>query len=295
MNFSFSSHPLPASHQPVPPTVRAALRHLRISPRKALGQHFLTDRGTLRAILDAAEVSTEDLAVEVGPGLGVLTRALAERAGRVVAVEMDAELAEALRADLPPTVRVVAGDAREADVCALVDGLTGYKLLGNLPYYAASPILRRFLESPCRPSLAVIMVQKEVALQMTAQPGDMSLLSVSVQLYGHPRIVRTVRPGAFYPRPKVTSAVVRIDVYPEPALGLEDVDAFFQVVRAGFSAPRKQLRNALSHGLAIGAQEASSHLTQAGIDPQRRAETVSLEEWSRLYRLIRDGSEWKSA
>ena len=145
-------------------------------------------------------------------------------------------------------------------------------------------IVRRFLEASHKPSLMVFMVQREVARRMAASPGDMSLLSVAVQLYGRPRIVSYVPPRAFRPAPKVTSAIVRIDVFTKPAVAFERPDDFFDVVRAGFSAPRKQLRNSLTHGLAISSEAAVGLLTQADIDPRRRAETLSLHEWDLLYR-----------
>lgn len=256
--------------------------------RKRLGQHFLTNRDILNAIADAADVGPGDTVVEVGPGRGSLTEALARRACLVVAVELDAGLAESLRASAPSNVQVVDGDARRTTAEALLGECVPYKLVGNLPYYAAMPILRRFLEDPCRPLVAAVLVQLEVAKELCAVPGHMSLLSVAVQLYGRPRLVRTVRPGAFNPPPKVTSAVVALDVYERPAEGVDDPRSFFRVVRAGFSAPRKQLRNSLAHGLTLPAAGAEALLERTGIDPQRRAETLSLAEWSRLYRHWRD-------
>ena len=235
---------------------------------------------------DAAGVDETDTVVEVGPGGGSLTRVLAERARRVVAVELDAGLAAALTPQVSSNVDVRVADARDVPVEALLGGCPSYKLLGNLPYYAALPILRHFLEGPCRPRVAVVMVQREVAQRMCARPGGMSLLSVAVQLYGRPRIVRWVRPGAFVPPPKVTSAVVHIEVYDRPAEAVGDAEGFFSVVRAGFSAPRKQLRNALAQGLEVPPAGAEELLTRAGIDPKRRAETLSLAEWARLHREV---------
>ena len=254
---------------------------------RALGQHFLSHRGILTAMADAAGVDAADTVVEVGPGLGSLTRVLADRAKWVVAVELDAELAAALAPQVPANVDVRVADARDVPVEALLGGCAPYKLLGNLPYYAALPILRHFLEGPCRPQGAVVMVQREVAQRMCAEPGGMSLLSVAVQLYGKPRVVRWVRPGAFNPPPKVTSAVVHIEVYDRPAEGVEDAEGFFRVVRAGFSAPRKQLRNALAHALEVPAAAAEEFLAGAGIDPRRRAESLSLAEWARLHGEVR--------
>ncbi len=194
-----------------------------MKPKKSLGQHFLADGRVVGRILHAAEVSEEDHVVEVGPGRGILTRALAGRAKRVGAIEMDEELADRLTFEFQAidSVTVVTGDARELDVDAMVPPETPYKVVANLPYYAASPIVRRFLEAPHKPKLMVFMVQREVARSMAASPGDMSLLSVAVQLYGRPSIVSYVPPRAFRPAPKVTSAIVRIDVFREPSVAFE--------------------------------------------------------------------------
>ena len=256
--------------------------------KKSLGQHFLVDRGVLGRILDAAELEPDDVVVEIGPGRGILTRELAARVSRVVAVEIDQGLAQALKGVLSKyaNVSIIATDAREAEPESLVGG-SSYKVVANLPYYAASPIVRRFLEAEHKPGLMVVMVQREVGQRMAASPGDMSLLSVAVQLYGRPRIVSYAPPRAFRPSPKVTSAIVSIQVYPAPILELDSVDEFFRLVRAGFSAPRKQLRNTISHKLAIPKEDAEALLVQGGVDPRRRAETLSLQEWGSLYRVWR--------
>lgn len=258
-------------------------------PRKALAQHFLVDRRVLGRIVEAAEVSPGEAIIEVGPGRGILTRELARRGARVVAVELDEALAASLRQEFQdaPNVTLVVADARDVDIASLVPPGTPYKLVANLPYYAASPIIRRFLEAEHKPRLMVVMVQREVAQNMAAPPGKTTVLSIATQLYGRPRIVAYVPPGAFRPPPKVTSAVVRIDVYPRPALELDSVEDFFRLVKAGFSAPRKQLHNCLRHGLSLPAEAVDAMLAQAGIDTARRAETLSLEEWGSLYRAFR--------
>ncbi|MEX2599194.1 MAG: 16S rRNA (adenine(1518)-N(6)/adenine(1519)-N(6))-dimethyltransferase RsmA [Dehalococcoidia bacterium] len=258
------------------------------SPKKSLGQHFLTDRNILGAVADAAEVGPGDTVIEIGPGRGTLTRVLAGRSRQVIALEMDADLIQNLKAEMPANVDVRQADAREASPAEVLGECRPYKLVGNLPYYAALPILRVFLESDCRPQAAAVLVQREVADQMCAKPGDMSLVSLAVQVFGEPRLVRLVRPGAFHPPPKVTSAVVGIRVFDQPAEGIDDTAAFFRLARAGFSAPRKQLRNALANGLSVRGSEAEALLTGAGIDPVRRAETLSVEEWARLYRVWRN-------
>ena len=258
---------------------------------KALGQHFLRDRSYLQPILQAACLTHEDTVVEVGPGRGVLTAELVRQARRVVALELDAALVQRLRERFQgvTNLEVVEGDARSVEPVELLKGRETYKVVANLPYYAASPIIRHFLEASHSPQLLVVMVQREVALQMVALPGKMSLLSVGVQFYGKPRIVALVPPKAFSPPPKVTSAVVSIQVSPRPVVQVDSVQGFFSLVRGGFSAPRKQLRNALSQGLGLSPQGCEGLLREAGILHTRRAETLTLEEWATLYREWRRG------
>ena len=266
-------------------------------PRKALGQHYLVDGGVLEQILTAAELGPEDVVVEVGPGQGALTRHLVEKARRVIAIEIDPHPAAALpaRTERPPNLTVINADARDVDLDLVLEGDPAYKLVANLPYYAATPILRHFLEAgDRRPVLAVIMAQKEVAQSMAAEGGKMSLLATAIHLYGVPRIVCSVPPKAFYPPPKVTSAVVRIDVRARPAIDVGDPGEFFEIVRAGFFAPRKQLRNSLSLGLGITTQRSSDLLELADMDPKRRAENLSLKDWERLCKAAREKMElWK--
>ena len=257
--------------------------------RKSLGQNTLVDGGVRSRIASAAELTPEDTVVEVGPGRGFLTRALATRAGSVVAVELDEALATDLTEKGLPGVRVVCADAREVPVESLVDVTTAYKLVANLPYYAASPIVRRFLEAGHKPELMVVMVQREVAQTMTAKQGKMGLLSVATQVYGRPRVVCHVPPRSFRPAPKVWSSVVRIDVFDAPVVPFESPEGFFEVVRAGFSAPRKQIRNSLANGLGIPSERSERVLSEAGIDPTRRAQTLTVAEWGQLYDAWRTG------
>ena len=265
--------------------VPAPSRRYHSPARKSLGQHFLVDARVRSRIIRAAELSRGDVVVEVGPGRGFLTAALAERAGKVVGIELDHNLAERLaqRFDGSPNVAIVAADAREVHFDEFLEQGTAYKVVANLPYYAASPIVRRFLESSLKPAMMVVMLQREVAEEMAAKPGKMGLLSVATQLYGRPRIVCNVPPRAFRPAPKITSTVVRIDVYPRPAIRLDSVESFFHLVKAGFSARRKQIRNSLRLGLDLSPEDTTRLLNQAGIDPTRRPQTLGLEEWGTLY------------
>ena len=258
----------------------------RNKARKSLGQHYLVDAVVLERILEAAELSAPDVVLEIGPGLGSLTRGLLERVASVIAVEMDPRLAASLASRLgnPANLTTVEADARTMDIGSLVGGQAGYKVVANLPYYAANPIVRRLLEAEPKPGLMVFMVQKEVAQVMVAEPGRMGLLSVAIQYYARPSLVCDVPPEAFNPPPKITSAVVRLEVRPEPAVAVADRDAFFALVRAGFSAPRKQLRNSLSHGLGVPGAEVGEFLEGLDLDGSRRAETLTIEEWAALYR-----------
>ena len=284
-----------ARGQPGKPSQAAATSQAAaatIRPRKSLGQHFLTDRRVLQRILAAASLSPADCVIEVGAGSGVLTKGLASAAGRVIAVEIDEGLCGHLRRRLEayPNVEPVCGDILSLspdELLARAQASPPYVVVANLPYYIASAVLRHFLESAQPPSRMIVMVQAEVAQSMAAPPGRMSLLSVSVQFYAQAKVLFYVPPRAFHPPPKVRSAVIRLDVRSEPAVSVDNRQAFFRLVRAGFAAPRKQLRNALALGLSIDPASAQSLLETANIDPKRRAQTLSLDEWGCLYRAWR--------
>jgi 16S rRNA (adenine1518-N6/adenine1519-N6)-dimethyltransferase len=247
------------------------------------------DEDALRMIVDAAELTEADTVVEVGPGLGVLTEELAKRAGRVIAIELDEKLAAALGERLleQTNVEIVAANILDADLAELLgDAATsGYKVVANLPYYITSLVLRRFLETPLRPGTMVVMVQREVAETIAAQPGRMSLLSVSVQLYGAPEIVAIVPASSFHPPPSVDSAILKVTATTSQGLAVADEAGFFALVRAGFSASRKQLGNSLAQGLRRERDDVLPTLAKAGIDPKRRAQTLSVGEWRRLWEV----------
>jgi len=276
------------SPNPLLAETRRLLRQSDLRARKGLGQHFLIDGGVLEAIIAAAELTPDDLVVEVGPGLGILTRELAQKAGGVVAIELDDKLAALLKKTLASfnNVTIVNGDVLKIEPEGLVKG-RGYKVVANLPYYITSPVLRHFLEAEAKPEAMVVMVQKEVAEAIAAKPGDMSLLSVSVQFYGEPRIITIVPAESFYPAPKIDSAILKIDIYPEPKVDVDE-KGFFDTVRAGFAAPRKQLANSLAKGLGREKSAVLPFLQKAKIDPSRRAETLSIGEWVELWRVLRE-------
>ena len=223
--------------------------------------------------------------IEIGAGTGILTTQLASCARRVIAIELDDSLAEQLQERFADTnVQVVHGDALDIEPRDLLEGGESYLLAGNLPYNIAQPVLRRFLEATPQPRRLVVMLQAEVAKSIVADTGGMSVLSVAVQLYGKPRLLFHVPPSAFQPPPKVQSAVVGINVAPELRANVQDKEAFFRVVRAGFSSRRKQLRNALANGLRIDAAAAAALLEAAHVDPTLRPQALSLDAWASLER-----------
>lgn len=271
---------------------RELIRRFGVQPKQSLAQNFLTDPLHLARIAAAAELVATDTVLEIGPGLGVLTQLLAAQAGRVIAVELDNRLIEPLRAQFAkqPQVQIVHGDILELAPGTLVQGAEGvagaYKVVANLPYYITSAVLRHLLEAAVRPTQIVVLVQKEVAERICAQPGDLSLLAVSIQYYAVPTLVHHVPARAFYPPPKVDSAVLRLDVHPEPVVADVNTESFFRVVRAGFSQKRKQLVNTLSTGLHLPKAEVMALLDRIGIDPKRRAETLTLAEWGSVCRTF---------
>jgi 16S rRNA (adenine1518-N6/adenine1519-N6)-dimethyltransferase len=263
------------------------LHRYGLRPEKRLGQNFLIDSAALKDVVEAAEISPQDFVLEIGPGLGSLTRYLALKARQVVAVELDADLLPALKQVLTPysNITLVEGDILALDPSRLMDE-PGYLVVANIPYYITSALIRHLLEARRMPSRLVLTVQREVANRICAQPGDMSLLALSVQVYGRPKIAAQIPSGAFYPAPKIDSSVVRVDIYPEPAIPAGQIKLFFQLAKAGFSQKRKTLRNALSAGLAWSPAQAKSMLSAAAIDPMRRAETLSLQEWAVLTEVF---------
>jgi len=267
------------------------LRQFGLKARKGLGQHFLVDEGVLEAIISAAKVSPDDLVVEVGPGLGILTGELARRAGGVIAIELDDKLAALLKETLASfeNVTIINDDVLNIEPEELLKGQKTpvYKVVANLPYYITSPVLRHFLTAAAKPRVMIVMVQKEVAEAIAARPGDMSILSVSVQFYGKPEIVSYVPAQSFYPAPEVDSVLLRIGLYPEPVVAVDE-GGFFELVRAGFAAPRKQIANSLSQGFGLPKTVVLPFLEKADIDWQRRAETLTLEEWARLWRVFEE-------
>ncbi len=264
--------------------LRNLLHAHHIRPIKAFGQNFLVDRSVLLRIVEAAEVHPDDQVLELGAGTGVLTRELAKRARRVAAVELERDMLSILAETTRKfsNVELIERNLLYVDP-AEIFGSEAYKLVANLPYYITAPTFRHFLESTNPPCLLVVMVQYEVAQRIVAVPGDLSLLGVSIQFYGKPKIIAHVPARAFYPAPKVDSAILRIDLRDEVPLRRAQRDSFFRLVQAGFSERRKQLHNSLAHRLHRKNVEVQALLMAANIEPSRRAETLSIEEWLRLW------------
>ncbi len=267
------------------------LNQLSIDPKKSLGQNFLHDPNTIEKIVDSAEIQPDDIVLEIGPGAGAITGLLAERAKHVYSVEIDERFQPILSAQLAAydNVTVLYQDFLKLDVLSLI-AERDFIVVANVPYYITSPIILHLLERPRHPRRIVLTIQYEVAERIIAQPPDMNRLAVIVQFYGQASIVSKLSPAVFWPRPDVDSAVIKIDPYPVPPVDVPDIKMFMRVVKAGFSQKRKQLKNAISGGLALKASQAGDLLQSAGIDPQRRAETLTVAEWAALTRAYKGDS-----
>ena len=275
----------PVSRRSAP---RARLRALGLRPSKRLSQSFLEDESTAAAIVRTARIQPDEDVLEVGPGLGVLTERLGKAARRVVAIEVDTELASALREDLATTnVTVETADVLKVDPASFFEG--PFVVVANLPYHITSPALRHLLAAgPPAASRLIVMVQAEVAQRIAARPGEMSGLAVAIQAQTRVRIARRVPAGAFYPAPKVDSAVLVLEPLAESerAIHRAEVPEFTRLVQAGFKQPRKTLSNSLSEGLGVPKPEAVAHLERAAIDPALRPQALDVADWVRLFRSV---------
>lgn len=303
--------------------IKNELSQLGIKPKKSLGQNFLINEGVHRKIVAALEIKPTDTILEIGPGLGTLTEYLAQTGARIIAIEKDRRLVEHLRQKFQnnPKVEII-----EGDILKLVPGVQGsgfseelesktgrpeaelsvrdgtgwtldaerYKVVGNIPYYLTSHLLRTIFENWPQPESIVLMLQKEVAQRIVAKPPKMSLLGVSVQYYAEPKIISYVSRNSFWPSPEVDSALVKLEPRPQTDAELHadlrrkkgEVEKFFKVVRAGFAGKRKQLANNLARGLGMPKQVIEEKLQSVGVDPKRRAETLTLAEWQKLTEIL---------
>ena len=258
-------------------------------PKKSLGQHWLHDRKVLADIAELAELTSNDTVLEIGPGLGTLTSELLRRAGKVLAVEFDPDLARKLPGQFPgKNLTVTNEDILEFN---LSDLPADYKVVANVPYYITSKIVQRLMTAQNKPAITVLLVQKEVAERLAARPGDMSILAVSAQVYAEVYLGSVVPAALFTPPPKVDSRVVVLKTRPKPLLGDVDEKDFFRVVRAGFSAKRKKLRSSLAGGLDMSKQQVEALLDDANISPDARAEMLAIEDWLALVDRLTPTSE----
>jgi 16S rRNA (adenine1518-N6/adenine1519-N6)-dimethyltransferase len=255
-----------------------------VGPKKSLGQHWLKDRDVLAKIADDANINANDTVLEIGPGLGTLTSELLRRAKKVVAVELDGELAAKLPGQFPGTsLEVVNQDILSFDLTTLPEN---YVVVANVPYYITSKIIQLLTTAVNKPRIIVLLIQKEVAVRLAAKPGDMSILAVSAQIYANVELSDVVPAKFFTPPPKVDSQVVVLKTRPHALVTPEQEKLFFRVVKAGFSAKRKKLRSSISSGLHITKPEAEELLAKAAINPDDRAEQLSLDDWLRLTAIV---------
>ena len=261
--------------------VKNLLKNYSIFPSKGLGQNFLINDRILKKVAETADLSDKDTVLEIGPGIGNLTRELAKKAKKVIAIEKDRKMVEILRETLKglKNIKIIEGDVLKIENCKLK--IKNYKAVANLPYYITSPVIRKFLETDNPPEEMVLMVQKEVAQRICAKPPEMSILAVSVQFYAKPEIIAFVSKKSFWPQPKVDSAIIKISDIKTEVSNLKN-DLFFKVVKTGFSHPRKQLLNNLSGGLEIDREKIKDWLLENNIRPNQRAETMSVEDWIKL-------------
>ena len=285
--------PAPSRALTLAEETRKVMRIYHVSPKEQLGQHFLVDQEALQSITRVAALKAGDQVLEIGPGIGVLTRALAQTGAAVRAVELDAAMYRiaSARTQHLPNVVVQEGNILHCDLATIIDPNQPFSVVANIPYYITAPILRLFLEGRHRPSSLLLMVQREVGERLAALPGKMSILAVFTQIHADVKVMRQVPPSSFLPAPKVASAVVHISVRPEPLVPVEEQEYLFRVVRAGFGSKRKMLHNALDHGLPNSGAVIDAALSAAGIQRDRRAETVSIEEWRSLAGALREDSQ----
>ncbi len=259
------------------------LKKYGIKPKKSLGQNFLIEPAGLNKVIEAADLTSTDEVLEIGAGLGSLTYLLSQSAKQVTAVEIDRAMLAPLREALAEftNISIIEGDILELKPDELMQA-QDYVVVANIPYYISSAIIRHLMEAQHRPKRVVLTVQKEVAERVLAKDGKMSLLSLSVQVFGQVSMAGVIPADSFLPAPEVDSAVLKVELYPEPLIPFEQQQAFFRLAHAGFGQKRKTLRNSLSAGLALSGSEVETILTNTGIDPQRRAETLTIVEWKRL-------------
>jgi len=270
------------------PNVRALMKRFGLRPDKRLGQNFLINRDALNKVVEVSEFHGDETILEIGAGLGSLTTLLSRSVHKVLAVEFDERLIPALEMSIGhlANVRLIVGDVLKLDIEELL-GDQAYDVIGNIPYNITSMLIRHLMESRHPPKKVILTLQREVAQRIVAPPGELSLLALSVLVYGTPRIVGHIPSKAFYPKPKVDSSIVRIHLHESPVVPPSLISTFFQCAKLGFNQKRKQLVNSLSSGLGITKETAMKWLQDAAIDPHSRPQELSLEAWVRLAKVIK--------
>jgi len=262
--------------------IKSTLKKYRIRPSKKLGQNFLIGKGAIKKIITAANLQLSDLVLEIGPGLGTLTQELAKRVKRVIAIEKDPRMVEILRETMSDfkNIKIIQDDILKVEICKLLKN--SYKVVASLPFYLTAPVIRKFLEKEkIKPLQMVLVIQKEVAQRICVKPPEMNLLAVSVQFYAQPEIISFISKKSFWPQPKVEGAIIKIS--PKKILWDPDFNSlFFQIIKAGFSQPRKQLINNLAKGLKIDKKKVEQWLLKNNIPADRRAEALGLQNWLKL-------------
>ena len=281
-------------------TIRALCEKYDFALSKGFGQNFIINPGVPTKIVDAAGIdrSIDRGVIEIGPGIGVLTKEMAKRAGKVVAIEVDKRLPPVLAETLAgfDNVKVILQDVLKTDLRALVEqefpGMP-VAVCANLPYYITSPIIMKLLEDKLPVDNITVMVQKEAAERLAALPGtrESGAVSCAVRYFANPRMMFTVQAGSFYPAPKVTSAVVRMEIRPTPAVQVPDEKAYFALVRAAFGQRRKTAANSIAAGLKLPRPQVAAALEAAGLDPRVRPEQLTLEDFAALDAALRQGAE----
>jgi 16S rRNA (adenine1518-N6/adenine1519-N6)-dimethyltransferase len=261
-------------------STQSLLHDYGLKPKKGLGQNFLIDETILQNIVEAANIKAGDEVLEIGAGLGYLTCHLASKATRLTAVEIDSQFLPILKKVLKgfDNITLIQGDIMEIDPSTLANK-AGYKVVANIPYYLTSNLIRRLLEVPLKPALIALTIQNEVAQRVCSAPGKMSLLSLGVQVYGKAHIAFSIPATAFYPIPEIDSALLLVELYDQPVIPVESLDSFFKLAKSAFAQKRKMLHNALAGAPRLGTEKAGILLKRSGIDPDRRAQTLAMQEW----------------
>jgi len=273
--------------------IKNLLKRYRTFPSKGLGQNFLIDKRVIKKIIKEAQLQAKDIVLEIGPGIGTLTQEIAEKTKLVIAIEKDPKmvriLEEILKMEKYRNVKIIQDDILKINLKSYNLNLKSYRVVANLPFYLTAPLIRKFLETEFPPELMVLVVQKEVAQRICARPPKMNLLAVSVQFYAKAEIISYISKKSFWPQPKVDSAIIKIIPTKRGKVirGSGKVDLFFRIVKAGFSQPRKQLANNLSKKLELNKEEIKSWLLKNNIQPNRRAETLTIKDWLNLTKSFK--------